>query len=465
MDPDPSQYLELHLILTSLGFWNISFGILLLILLLFLSAMISASEVALFSLQPNDLKALEENYQPSFQKIEKLRERPKYLLATILISNNFINIAIVILSYFLLSKIFPITVYEKLATTTLGIIGSDFGSVSTWASIYNFIISTAGITFLLVLFGEVSPKIYANLNNLKHSRVMATPLLVLERLYRPISTLLVEWSSGVESRIYERRLNITGKQTDKKEIDAAIELAVSDDENGEIDILKGIINFGDVSAKQIMKSRVDVVSLDISSKFNDVLKVVRESGFSRIPVYEEDFDNIKGLLYVKDLLGYTNEKDTFMWTKLIRTNILYVPESKKIYDLLREFQAKRTHIGIVVDEYGGSAGLVTLEDIMEEVIGDIKDEFDQDEEVIYTKIDEKNYIFEGKTLLNDVVRILDLDNDVFDEVKGSADSLAGLIIELTGTMPARDKLIRYKELEFKIVSVSKRRIEKINIHL
>ena len=269
----------------------------------------------------------------------------------------------------------------------------------------------------------------------------------------------------MEERIYERRLSVSAKSTDKKEIDAAIELAVSDDESGEIDMLKGIINFGDVITKQIMKSRVDVVALDIESDFNQVMKVVRDSGFSRIPVYEEDFDKIKGLLYVKDLLGHSDEKESFKWTKLVRNNVLYVPESKKIYDLLREFQAKRTHLAIVVDEYGGSAGLVTLEDIMEEVIGDIKDEFDQEEEVSYSKIDEHNYIFEGKTLLNDVIRILDLDNDIFDEVKGESDSLAGLIIELTGTMPARDKEVRYKNLLFKIVSVSKRRIEKINIHL
>ncbi len=464
MDPDPWQCLNL-IIFTSLGFWNISIGFFILVILLFLSAMVSASEVALFSLQPNDLKNLEENYQQSFIKIEKLRERPKYLLATILISNNFINIAIVILSYFLLSKIFPDSVYENFANRTVSIIGEGFGNANKWASIYNFFISTAGITFILVLFGEVSPKIYANLNNLRHSRLMASPLIILEKIYRPISTLLVEWSSGVEGRIYERRLNITGKPTDKKEIDAAIELAVSDEDTEEIDMLKGIINFGDVSAKQIMKSRVDVVALDISSDFSQVLKVVRDSGFSRIPIYEEDFDTIKGLLYVKDLLGYTDEKHNFEWTKLIRNNVLYVPESKKIYDLLREFQAKRTHIGIVVDEYGGSEGLVTLEDIMEEVIGDIKDEFDQEEEVIYTKIDSHNYIFEGKTLLNDVIRLLDLDNDIFDDVKGSADSLAGLIIELTGTMPSRDKEIKYKQLQFKIVSVSKRRIEKINIHL
>ncbi|MEE9373692.1 MAG: gliding motility-associated protein GldE [Saprospiraceae bacterium] len=464
MDPDPLQYLDIYLI-ASIGFWNISFGVFLLILLLFLSAMISASEVALFSLKPNDLKKLEETYHKAFKKIEKLREKPKYLLANILISNNFINIAIVILSYFLLSKMLPDTVYNKLAENTVSIFGEGLRTNKQWAAIYNFIISTTSITFLLVLFGEVSPKIYANLNNVKHSRMMATPLLILESLYRPISTLLVEWSSGIERKIYEKRLILTGNPTDKKDIDAAIDLAVSADDSGEIDILKGIINFGDVSAKQIMKSRVDVIALNISADFGQVMKVVRDSGFSRIPIFKEDFDAILGLLYVKDLLGYSNEGNNFNWQKLIRKNVLYVPESKRLYDLLREFQAKRTHIAIVVDEYGGSAGIVTLEDIMEEVIGDIKDEFDLDEEVIYTKIDEHNYIFEGKTMLNDVVRLLDLNNDIFDDVKGSADSLAGLILELLGTMPKRDIEIKFKDLHFKIISVSKRRIEKINIHL
>lgn len=465
MDPDPSLYLGYIFLLSNLGWFQISLGIGLLIFLLFLSAMISASEVALFSLQPNDLKNLEENHPDSFQKIDRLRKRPKYLLATILISNNFINISIAVLSFYLLSNMIPISVYDDLALFTRESFIGSFRTSEQWSEMYNFIINTAIITFLLVLFGEVTPKIYANLNNLKHSRMMASPLLLLEKIYRPFSGVLVGWSSGVEEKIYERRLNLTGKTTDKKDIDTAIELAVSDDDSGEIDMLKGIINFGDVVTKQIMKSRVDVVALDITADYEEVMKMARESGFSRIPVYEDDFDTIKGLLFVKDLLGHSDEKKDFQWTKLVRNNVLYVPESKKIYDLLREFQAKRTHLAIVVDEYGGSAGLVTLEDIMEEVIGDIKDEFDHEEEVDYTKIDEHNYIFEGKTLLNDVVRILDLENDIFDDVKGESDSLAGLILELTGTMPARDKELKYKDLTFKIVSVSKRRIEKININL
>lgn len=466
MDPDPSNYSILHTLFITNDFAGIAIGISFLVILLICSALISASEVALFSLKPNDLKKLAEDSPKSYEHIEKLRERPRYLLAAILISNNFINIAIVIISYFVLNKLLPNALFERWATGLVHSIGLASDTIGWMANAINFLLTTAGITFLLVLFGEVSPKIYANLNNLRHSRLMAPSLLILEKLYRPVSSLLVEWSSRIESNIYEKRLTASSsKTTDKREIDVAIDLAVNDHKEGEIDILKGIINFGDVTAKQIMKSRVDVVAIDEASDFGQVMKIVRESGFSRIPVYEEDFDNIKGLLYVKDLLGYTDEKSDFDWQKLIRTNVLYVPESKKIYDLLREFQAKRTHMGIVVDEYGGSGGVITLEDIMEEVIGDIKDEFDHEEEVFYTQIDEHNYIFEGKTLLNDVIRILDLDKDIFDEVRGSADSIAGLIIELVGNLPNRDREIKYKHLKFKIVSVSKRRIEKININL
>jgi gliding motility-associated protein GldE len=465
LDPDPSNYLIHNILFSSSDFWPITLGILILILLVAGSALISASEVALFSLKPIDLKKLEESHPASYIKIERLREKPKYLLATILISNNFINIAIVIISYFIVSKLLPPDVFRSIALEIVELLNLSPQRVEGIDSGINFIITTAGITFLLVLFGEVSPKIYANLNNIKHSRLMASPLLFLEKVYRPLSGLLVIWSSRIESNIYEKRLTATAKYTDKKELDAAIELAVSSDQNGEIDILKGIINFGDVTAKQIMKSRVDVISIDESNDFHQVMQIVRDSGFSRIPVYSEDFDNIKGILYVKDLLGYTEEKATFKWAKLIRNTVLYVPESKKIYDLLREFQAKRTHMGIVVDEYGGSAGVITLEDIMEEVIGDIKDEFDQEEEPFYTKIDDHNYIFEGKTLINDVIRILELDKDIFDQVRGTADSIAGLIIELTGSIPHVDKEIKFKHLRFKIVSVSKRRIEKVNIHI
>ena len=239
----------------------------------------------------------------------------------------------------------------------------------------------------------------------------------------------------------------------------------SDDESSEeeADILKGIVKFGDVSAKQIMKSRVDVVAIDIGTTFQEVMQVIKDSGFSRIPVFDEDFDSILGMLYVKDLIGVYGEKRDFDWTSKVRTSVLYVPESKKIDDLLREFQGKRTHIAIVVDEYGGSAGIVTLEDVMEEVIGDIKDEFDEEEDVEYVKLTEGNYIFEGKTLLNDVCRIIREDTDYFDKMKGESDSLAGLIIEMVGAIPKVETEIEYEDVLLKIVSVSRRRIEKVHL--
>jgi gliding motility-associated protein GldE len=322
-----------------------------------------------------------------------------------------------------------------------------------------------GVTFLLVLFGEVAPKIYANLNNVKHAKLMAKPLTLMLKVFSPFSAMLVKWSRNIEERVYHNRLK-TGGSMDKNEIDKAIELTVQHDTNQEeVDILKGIINFGDVTAKQIMKSRVDVVALDINDNFKDVLKLIKESGFSRIPVYEEDFDRIKGVLYAKDLLGFTEEKDDFNWVQFVRTQTLFVPETKKIVDLLKEFQEKRTHMAIVVDEYGGSSGLVTLEDIMEEVVGDIRDEFDTEEEVDYIKIDDSNYIFEGKSLLNDVARIIGVKNDIFEEGKGTSDSIAGLILELEGQIPKKDKEIIYKELKFKIISVNQRRIEKVNVSL
>jgi len=239
----------------------------------------------------------------------------------------------------------------------------------------------------------------------------------------------------------------------------------SDDESSEeeADILKGIVKFGDVSTKQIMKTRVDVVAIDISTSFEEVMTVIKESGFSRIPVFDEDFDSIVGVLYVKDLIGVYGEKKDFDWSSKIRTSVLYVPESKKIDDLLKEFQVKRTHIAIVVDEYGGSAGIVTLEDVMEEVIGDIKDEFDEEEDVEYVKLTEGNYIFEGKSLLNDVCRVIGEDTDYFDKMKGESDSLAGLVIEMVGAIPKVETEIEYDDVVLKIISVSSRRIEKIHL--
>jgi gliding motility-associated protein GldE len=291
---------------------------------------------------------------------------------------------------------------------------------------------------------------------------MSGPLVVMNGLFGPFSGILVNWSNRIE-----RRFNSNTYQNNslKEDLDKAIDLTVSDSINAgqEAEILKGIVKFGDVRVKQIMKSRVDVVALDESSDFDEIMTIVKENGYSRLPVYKEDFDNIVGILYVKDLLGHTSEGKTFKWQKLVRDTVLYVPESKKIDDLLREFQLKRMHLAIVVDEYGGSGGIITLEDIMEEVIGDIKDEFDEGEDVDYVKLANNSYIFEGKTLLNDVIKIASLDNDVFNEYKGEADSLAGLVIEITGILPKVEKEIKLDKVTLKIVSTTLRRIERISL--
>ena len=256
--------------------------------------------------------------------------------------------------------------------------------------------------------------------------------------------------------MYRSRLK-AGVTADRKEIGKAIELTVSEGgDQDEVDMLKGIIAFGDVETRQIMKSRVDVIGLEHELGYHQVIKVIKESGFSRLPVFDETFDKIVGILYVKDLLGLTKEGDQFVWQAHVRNNVLYVPETKKIDELLKDFQEKRTHMAIVVDEYGGSSGIVTLEDIMEEVVGDIRDEFDGDEEIDYEKINDKTYIFEGKTLLNDVIRVLQLDSDIFEEGRGTADSLAGLVLELESIIPRRNKVIQYRTLKMTVMKASKR---------
>jgi gliding motility-associated protein GldE len=325
-------------------------------------------------------------------------------------------------------------------------------------------LTVALVTAFLVLFGEVAPKIYANLNNKRFARFMAKPLMVLRSLLSPFNSVLVAWSNRLESRVESQRIR---QSTDKEELGKAIEIAVSDEQSSdeEVGILKSIVHFSDVPVKQIMKSRVDVVAIDLATPFTEVLNIIRTSGFSRIPIYHEDFDNITGVLYVKDLLAHIKKSDDFEWQEVVRTNVLYVPESKRINELLKEIQKRRLHMAIVVDEYGGSAGIVTLEDIMEEVIGEIKDEFDDEKEVEYLKIDDHNYIFEGKTLINDVCKIIGVDTYIFDDIRGESDSLAGLILEILGKIPTVDKEITIKNFKFKIISVSNRRIEKVNISI
>lgn len=434
-------------------------------ILIICSGLISSSEVAFFSLGLKDIKDLEEQNSASSKRALLLKEKPRYLLATILIANNFVNVAIVIVA--------DIMVQILLGQTTLLIIGTwlhdnVFYSLATpeaIAGIFHFLVTVVGVTFILVLFGEAMPKIYATLSKHKIIHLMSGPLTFLMWLFNPISKILVGWSSKMEKRLSS---NSSQNLTSKEDIDAAIDLTMTNDTphaTQEAGILKGIVNFGDTSAKQIMHPRMDIVYVEIEDTFKNVMKVVKESGYSRLPVIKEDLDNISGILYVKDLLAYTEEGETFGWQKLIRPSALFVPESKKIDELLREFQLKRMHMAIIVDEYGGTAGIATLEDIMEEVVGDIKDEFDQEEDVDFIKISENNYIFEGKTLLNDVCRIIGVSSGYFDDIRGDSDSLAGLILEIVGAIPNSEKEITVNDVTLKVVSVTKRRIEKISLFI
>lgn len=451
--------------LATSGITGIIVSIIFLILLVISSALVSGSEVAFFSLSNSDLEELDDDSDKSSKVILELMKRPKKLLATILISNNFVNIAIVIVSSYLIDQLLS---KEDLESWGQAIIGTGFSFISaeTWANFLNIMITVVGVTFLLVLFGEIAPKIYANLNKMSFSKMMARPLKVLGIIFSPLSRILVGWTNRLESRV--NNSESYQSTTSKEDLDTAIELSVNSDEEGsedQVDILKSIVKFGDVSAKQIMKARVDIISLDIKDDFEEVINVIRTSGYSRIPVCDGDLDNIRGLLYAKDMIGNLYEDKSYNWQEHIRESILYIPESKKIDDLLKEFQKERKHMGIVVNEFGECDGLVTLEDIMEEVVGDIKDEFDDEEEVEYIKLGDGNYIFEGKTLLNDVCRIAELDNSYFDEIRGEADSFAGLVLEVIGAMPKVDKEIEYKDAIIKVVSVSSRRIEKINLRV
>ena len=462
-EPDSRLYsffpLLFLLLVSSLG---ISLGVLSILLLLAGSALVSGSEVAFFSLTANEFEKLEQENGKTSKRILALKDKPRKLLATILISNNFINIAIVILSEFMLMNALPPDTFNRIATGLLSMLGEpDPVRVQRWADIVGFLITVVGVTFLLVLFGEVAPKVYAKINNLQLARMMAGPLTFLQGLFTPFSAALVNSTRVIERRL--ARSNSISSMASREDIDEAIELTVSQEQDAgqEVDILKSIVKFGDVTVKQIMRSRVDVVAVDFRIDYHDVLSVIRESGYSRIPVYDNDFDNVTGILYAKDLLSHLNEGRGFEWQSLIRTDVYYVPEAKKIQDLLKEFQQQHLHMAVVVDEYGGSSGIVTLEDIMEEVIGEIRDEFDDEVEVVFKKIDDFNYLFEGKTLLNDVCRIVGIDTSTFNDIKGEADSLAGLILEITGIMPKPDEEFLYKDFTFKIISVNKRRIEQI----
>ena len=466
MDPDPYSKLNLFwLVVTAPSLISLIWTGVAILVLLFISAMVSGSEVAFFSLSPNDFHQLSQEEDSASKRILKLRDKPRSLLATILISNNLVNIAIVILSDYFIGSVLS----DKTTETWSLALSETFSGLNIgheqWAIFIGFAITTVLVTFFLVLFGEITPKIYANSNNIKMAKNTSGMLYVLDSMFSPLSRMLVKSTIYIEKR-YQNKLQ-SDKTSRKEEIDRAIDLTVIHEKDAERErsILKGIIKFGDVSVKEIMRARVDIVALDFEADFKEVMSVIRESGYSRMPVYKDSLDDITGVLYIKDLLGHYQEGPSFSWQEKIREQVMYIPEAKKIDEVLKSFRAQRTHIGIVVDEYGGTAGLVTLEDIMEEVIGEIRDEFDDDLEVLYEKKSETEYVFDGKTMINDMCKILKIDKELFTEIRGDADSVAGLFLQMFGQLPKKNTEVKFGQFIFKVVSVNKTRIEKIQITL
>lgn len=432
-DPFSSVWVLLHSL--SITAYPISIGtavsMVITVLLLIASALISGSEVAFFSLSPSNINYLQNSKTRSSSYAIKLLNNPERLLGTILVANNFVNVGIVIISSYITSSLF------------------DFSNTVYWLS---FLIQVIVITFLLLLFGEIIPKIYATHYSLSFSLFMSIPLNFMEKIFRPISSFLI-FSTSIVKRRFHKKQNIS-----IDDLSSALDLTTKDIEE-EKKILKGIVEFGNIDTKEIMKSRMDVVAADITIKFNDLVDLIVKEGYSRIPIFSESFDNIKGILFIKDLLAHLHKPSSFRWQTLIRPPY-FVPEKKKINELLEEFQKNKIHMAIVVDEYGGSSGIITLEDILEEIVGEIHDETDE-EENFFKKVNDKTFLFEGKTLINDFYKIFEIDSDIFEDVRGEADTLAGLILEIKGEIPALNDIVVYEPFEFKIAEVDNRRIKKI----
>ena len=416
---------------------GIGVALALMVLLLFASAMISGSEVAYFSLGPGDLAELENGKSKKGLGVIELLKKPQRLLATILITNNFVNIAIVLLSTYVVEGVFNFTEYPLWLAITIQVVA---------------------VTFLILLFGEVMPKVYASANARFLSLVMASPLILCRKLFYPLSSILVRSTSLIHKKIKPRN-----KEFSSDELEQAIELTKDEDTTpDEEKILIGIARFGNTDVKQIMTPRTETVAFEYNTPYNELLPELIEHGYSRLPVYRESFDNVAGVLYLKDLLPYVH-RDDFDWQNLLRQPF-FVPENKKIDDLLKEFQERKIHLAIVVDEHGGMLGIVSLEDVIEEIVGDITDEFDE-EEIIYSKLDEKNYIFEGKTQLIDLYRILEIDGSEFEERKGDSETLAGFILELAGRIPQKHEKLRFGRFLFVIEASDKRKIKRVKISL
>ena len=433
MDTEPFQTIYiLNIIIKTLspGFYVGLAGSL---LLLFSSALVSGSEIAFFSLSPEQKDTLKKTNTKKSNLILQLLNKHEKLLATILIANNFINIGIVILTSYILNLAF------------------DFSQ----SPVLGFIIQIGIITFILLLFGEIIPKVYAAEFSVSFAKFTAIPLYFSMKLFSPVSNMLIRSTSIVNKRLKMK------KNVSVEDLSDALELTEADIKQDK-DILERIVTFGSIDVKEIMKPRVDVVSADINFSFNKLKSLIIESGYSRIPVYEENFDNIKGILLIKDLLKNSNDEE-YSWQKIIKPPF-FVPETMKINDLLEEFREKKIHMAIVTDEYGGSSGIVTMEDIIEEIVGEISDETDE-ENLLYQKTDENNYLFDGKIQLNDFYKILDIKEDIFEDIRGEADSLAGLILEKEGEIPKKGDEIKIKNYTFIIDAADNRKIKKIKLKI
>nr|WP_321450399.1 gliding motility-associated protein GldE [uncultured Carboxylicivirga sp.] len=412
-----------------------TFAIILNLFFLLSSGLISGSEVAYFSLEPIDLDRLKEKKSRKNKLILDLLKDKETLLATILIGNNFVNVAIVILTSFITSQII----------------------VFNGNSLVQILVEIVFITSIILFFGEILPKVYASKTPLGFAGLMALPLWILTKLLSPLSLLLTK-STGFVNRQLSSRLN----NLSMDDISHALELT-GGDITDEKEILQGIVKFGNINVDEIMTARVDVIDVEIKSEYSKVLQTIIDSGYSRIPVFEDTPDNVKGVLYVKDLLSHLDNDNTFKWQELIR-EAYYVPETKMLNDLLEEFQSRKIHMAIVVDEYGGTSGIVTLEDILEEIVGDINDELDDDDD-FYTILPDGSYSFEGKTQINDFHKVTDTDEESFDEVRGEAETLAGLILELKGEIPQKNEKVEYKNFIFTVLSVDNRRIKRLKFEL
>lgn len=422
---------EVHFIMPSVG---VVLAACLAALLLVASAFASGSEIAFFSLSPSDINEMDPERKPKDFAIQKLRDDNERTLATILVTNNFVNVTIIMLCNYVFGKVI------------------DFGN-AYWLQ---FLCITVLLTFLLLLFGEIMPKVFARQNPLAFCRRVVNGILFARKIFWPIETVLLK-SRVIAERLLRNDTHVLSVD----ELEQALELTDKDEIRDEKSMLQGIIRFGDETVKEIMTSRKDVVDIDIKTPFSRVIKCIVENNYSRIPVYQDNSDNIRGVLYIKDLLLHIGKPDTFRWQSLIRPPY-FVPETKKVDDLLREFQDNRVHIAIVVDEFGGTSGIVTLEDVLEEIVGEIHDEYDEDDKM-YKRVNSNTYIFEGKTPLSDFVKILDVSDDEFSEIEGEADTLAGLMLEMKGDFPEVHEKFEYDNFCFEIMEVSERRIASIKV--